>query len=587
MRRESIIIASLALAAMLTACGEDGGGSDPDPFEPTAYCPGPGCPDEEGVGPLEVGAGMADITAIDDDGNYVATGEPPEVLTVDVDGDLAYDPEDGDEFDDVNGNGEYDGVWIAGFRNGLGAQGVHDKQWARAIALRHENTTMVLVSLDCIGYFKNEMDLVRGQLGDLDVDHVFFSSTHVHEAHDTVGLWGPTQTESGARRAYLDFVADRAADAVRAAVDALEPSHVQYVSFRLRDLQDIPPEGSPQGMARFVGDGRDPNIIDDEVRVLRFRQAAGDATIATLVNWSAHPEYTGSQNPLLTSDYVHFIREGLENGVEGPEGPVDGVGGMAVYFTGALGNQIGPNRVRIINWEGDEIGDDVPPVPEEDSTMTSSAGVVGTQLAYYILQALRGDLAFAQNVEDETAEVGFRTKQYYLHLQNRAFFVASQQGIFDRDLHEWDPSLPVSEDNEPAIDTEVTVIDIGRAQLISSPGELGPELFIGGYQGEHTPEGQDLVDPENPNPPPLDQAPGPPYLRDLARDDAEVVFLMGCANDYVGYIIPDYNFVLHETTPWFEQAPGDHYEETNSPGDQARGDIEAMTRSLLEWSPDA
>ena len=100
----------------------------PVPVVPDGYCPGgSGC--EAGAdGTLMVGAATADVTPD-------LTGV--DVMTVDMDGDGIYERGDGDEFMDVDGNGEFDGIWIAGYDNARPASGVNDPQWARAIALQN------------------------------------------------------------------------------------------------------------------------------------------------------------------------------------------------------------------------------------------------------------------------------------------------------------------------------------------------------------------------------------------------------------------------------------------------------------------
>ncbi len=57
---------------------------------------------------------------------------------VDKNADAAYHPEDGDTFTDGNGNGIFDGVWIAGFGNCRAANGIHDDVWARTMVLMME-----------------------------------------------------------------------------------------------------------------------------------------------------------------------------------------------------------------------------------------------------------------------------------------------------------------------------------------------------------------------------------------------------------------------------------------------------------------
>ena len=73
-----------------------------------------------------------------------------------------------------------------------------------------------------------------------------------------------------------------------------------------------------------------------------------------------------------------------------------------------------------------------------------------------------------------------------------------------------------------------------------------------------------LFDPRNPNPPPLDNAPRGPYLKE--RMPGRVIFTLGLTHDELGYIVPPYNFQLNPDGPYIIEPEGDHYTETNSTG---------------------
>ncbi len=107
-----------------------------------------------------------------------------------------------------------------------------------------------------------------------------------------------------------------------------------------------------------MSDSRDPVILDDEIEIMRYVEAGSDVTIATLINFGSHPEYAGSHNTQLSSDYAHWLRQGVEDGVLGPDGEmVPGVGGIAVFYQGAVGSQIGPNDLEAEAWDGTYYGD--------------------------------------------------------------------------------------------------------------------------------------------------------------------------------------------------------------------------------------
>lgn len=587
MHRTSVLLRLLAPALLLlVACGDDdatpmvdagtppvdaGGRRDfgvviDDPV-PLSYCPGGAdCP-APGDDVLYAGAGKVDITADLTNVDY---------QTVDVNGDGSFDPGAGDEFMDKNGDGVFNGVWIAGYGSARGASGVLNQQWARAIALRTNGTTLVLVAIDVVGYMKDDIDTARGYAREMgvDFDHLLVSSTHTHEAPDTIGQWGPSPGVTGRDDAYNDRINRAIATAAKQAVDALQPAHIQYTHFSVRDMDPI-------GVNRFVGDGRDPNILDDEARLIRLTPAADEATtIATLVNFAAHPEYGGSENQLLSSDYVHYLRDGIEHGVPAPspmETDLPGVGGVCVFFQGALGVQIGPARTTPLDFDGTTV---------LDRRSAETTIVLGTRLAQQALRALSDASGV---VTDETAALAYRNYNLKLKIQNTLFQLGNQLGVFSRTLYAYNPGRPASATNVPWLETEIAVLDIGRARIITAPGELDPMLFLGGKDGSYTPAGAPVVDLTAENPPNLDLAPDDGYLRQRATDarpSAEYVFLFGCAEDFFGYLVPEFDYQLG-ASPYITEAPGSHYEEQNSLGPEAWPRLEEKMRALIAWVPPA
>lgn len=565
---------SLALLVILVlACGDDDGASDagmPDamldaevdaepPFAPEAYCPGgEGCADE-GDGVLYAAVAMRDITPV--------ITPTTDIMTVDTNGDGVWDPFDGDEFEDRNDNGVFDPIFVAGFGSPRVASDVADPQWVRAIVLRQNQTTIALVTADMFSIFIDDTDAIRGMLSGADVDYVATCASHTHQGADTLGIYGLGESSSGVDPEYLARIHREAAAAVEEAIAALRPAHIQYASFDFRD--------KPGGVLRYLSDSRHPRIVDDNVRIIRLLDATDESTIATWINLASHPEYWGDENTLLSSDYPHHLREGVENGVIGPDGEmVEGVGGVATFCNGALGAQIGPNEMMAQTWEGD-------PLPRQsEETMR----LVGQQMAYFVLDAL-GDSG--GSLTEETADLGFRSRRFFVDVQNRGFHVAILNELFIREAFNWDPErILMPGVNEPDIRTEVAVVDIGKLQVMWMPGELDPALFVGGYDGGFTPEGAAIVDPEVENAPDLSMAPEGPYLRDFARDTAEYVGIVSLGNDQIGYLVPEFDYVLDARNPYIDEAAGEHYEETNSVGIDGWPRIRDQMEQLLLWTPE-
>jgi hypothetical protein len=130
----------------------------------------------------------------------------------------------------------------------------------------------------------------------------------------------------------------------------------------------------------------------------------------------------------------------------------------------------------------------------------------------------------------------------------------------------WDPEGELGPDNTPWLPLRSTYLQIGPLGIVTAPGELHPELWVGGYDGSWS-WGWPIEDTTKPNTADLSTAPQPPYLRDLVKaNGVDYPVLAGCAEDYIGYIVPSYNFVLHPTNPYLDEADGDHYEEVYSLG---------------------
>ena len=430
----------------------------------------------------------------------------------------------------------------------------------RAVVLEQGDLRFALVTADTVGIFRPDVERVRTALQDagLDVDLLVVHAIHDHEGPDTMGLWGPDLLTSGYDPAYGEQWRATAVEAVTAAIDELRP--VAAMTLGNVDASTYDPM---KGVANVLRDSRDPWVVDPLVGAARLVDEEGQ-TIVTLLSWACHPETAADENTLWSADYIHALRRTIEQGSQWSTAPGrSGVGGTAVFISGALGGMMTSLGVEVTNPDGQTY----------QAASFEKADSLGQIIGEMALDALDAGEVI------ETPQLRFMAQSFELAVDNTNFIYAFENGILDRDI------IDVS--GEQGIVTEMALVDLGPLRMLTVPGELLPELAVGGYDGSHIhAPGVPLVDPANPNPPDLESAPVGPYLleRVAAGDTLRTPWIIGLGNDELGYIIPEYDFILDDLIPYFQEAEGDHYEETNSVGPHMAGVVDAQADALIDFA---
>jgi hypothetical protein len=475
---------------------------------------------------------------------------------IDDDGDGAIDDGAYPGADEGEDDGVFQALWIAGYGNNRPAMMIKDPLQARAIVWRQGDTTLALCAVDAVGLFFDEQLKVAARVEDAipgEVDLVLVQASHTHEAPDTMGQWGFVNPRveipdaPGRSEAHMELIREGCADAIVEAVAGLEPVTVKVGQV----------DGGADGLIR---DSRDPVIINGVVTTIAVD--GEDGPVATLINWGNHPESLDSDNNAISSDYLHATRVALEEGLPATDThPARaGRGGVAIYVQGAVGGLLGPNGFPITARDGT--------VYENDAKTFARTDALGENVAELGFAAL--DVA-----EELTAPtLSFSRLRYRARVENTIFHVGIAKTWFDREVFDFDDTLPIGGNNVPHLQTGVAIIKLGELGMVTAPGELFPETFIG-FSDDNA-YGRPLIDDENPNPPDLGAAPSPPYLRE--RLGTRWAIPLGLCQDEIGYLVPTYDFKLAEgASAYLEEAEGDHYEETNSIGPDA---IPALMKHL-------
>jgi len=433
-----------------------------------------------------------------------------------------------DTYEDRNGNGKFDPIWLGGFNSNRPAKGINDPPWVRAIALRNNGVLLVMVSIDSVGIFHNDFVTIRKSVRpELGIDHIMFSSTHTHQTPDTMKIWSGPIPIFGYDGRYMEMVREKAARAVEAAVSRLEAADMYCASVK------IDPEG-------FVGDSRKPVVMDDTMYLMRFTRRDTDATIATVVSWGNHPEALGGKNGIITSDFPHWLREGVEQGVPDPAG-VRGFGGMCLYFQGQLGGLMNPLHTTVPHRDGER---------KFKEASFEKAEALGQNLAIVACNTLRGDSVWKN--ENPRLAVAART----IRVPVRGLYkYAMMFGLIHEGYKLGRGAL-----------TEINVIRIGGVLLLTTPGEIYPEIVEGGVEAK---PGRDFE---------IDPVEVPP-LRDEMERSARMALVVGLANDQIGYMVPKSQWDVKAPFVYDDKA---QYGEQNSGGPDVAPTIHRESTRLLE-----
>lgn len=537
-------------------------------------------------------------------GNVPETG-PGAADGVDNDGDGAVDGDDvpyaEPDADGSEGNGVFEGAWIAGFGNNRPALGAHDAVDARCVSLSAADTRVVLCALDAVGLFFTEAERARALLAqrhpEAGVDHLVIASTHTHESVDTLGQWGradPAPVSTGRMEGHNAFLVDQVVDAAAEAALAEVPVALHARSART-------------GVAGFLHDGRVPLIYDDTMTLLEARPAAGGACVFTLVHWSNHPEILGGENNLISADFVAPLRDAVERGLPaaGAFPAHAGRGCPAVYFTGTVGGLMAPLHVVFTARDGTRR----PDRPRSFQRMQDYAD----NLAEVALSTWEGSSA-EDAATQSVLQVG--VERIAIPAENALLLTGFRLGLFDRTAYDLQTGAVLTDrqvltGHPLAVQTEVAVIRVGPIAFAAVPGELFPETAVGGADGAWSPDGR--VVPEDHCPPqdtcasagalpcPVHRPPGgwpdcqceacrtcaapdlsfaPPGPTLKARLGTRHPVVLGLANDELGYLVPAWQWQVSERAPYTCEA-WDHYEETNALGPLAGPRVEEALDRLL------
>jgi len=288
----------------------------------------------------------------------------------------------------------------------------------RALVLENEQTRIAICSTDFLGFPGVLCDKVRRQVRGIPPVNILIGATHNHSAPDCYGF--PDQTgRTAADLEYLDSVCTRLAEAINEAVEHLQPASVKIAT------------GEARG--RIAYNYYAERLYDPRCSVLQFLDMAG-RPIATFVNYACHPEVIGPDQGIMCPDFVGPLYDRLrERGA-----------GTGVFMNGAIGGMVtadcrGPDGKDVQTWD--------------------ECVRIGSLLAD---EALR--IVADAPVQDDPV-LSCHSTQIEFPVENEMLLAVVKMSPLGFQLTE-----------SGGVATQVNVVNLGNAQMLTIPGEALPNI---------------------------------------------------------------------------------------------------------------
>lgn len=424
-------------------------------------------------------------------------------------------------------DGRWDGIYLGG-GNCCNRQPTAqlDPLWARTIVVAGRGRTVSLTSVDNEGVFKEIWDQVRTKLaadGARGLDQILFTSTHDESAPDTIGISGPNELTSGSDPFYVQFLVARAAQSIEQAAARLRPATLRF--------GEVHPDDLVTCWSSY------PFGADAEIGAMQARAIPSGRPIVTLLNYGIHAEELGfstdAQDRLhLSSDWPNFARAALERRY----------GGLAMTVAGSVGSVEMPQVYPAAR--------SFEPQPVYSSQGNGGCRTIYTTDAtrapygYHLSTQARGERiaswaerALGRGRDSTSNDVEVARKTFFVPLDNALFALGGALGVLpgkdgydaNRNRIPRDASgRQIGSQTATQFLTDAFWLRVGDGEFVSAPGEVFPYTYARDFGGPHD---QPVPDGQSP----------PAWV--MARMTAPWRFVVGLADDMIGYIFPKTNAV--------------------------------------------
>nr|WP_044199996.1 hypothetical protein [Dyadobacter tibetensis] len=294
--------------------------------------------------------------------------------------------------------------------------------FVRAMVLIKGSLSIAIVSIDNLGWPAALGDRSRKLISRILPENILIGATHTHSAPDAYGFPDDKGNVS-ADLSYIEFCVKQIAEAVNEAIENAQPAALRIAV------------GEAKGKIayNYYADALyDPRC--GVIQAIGLQGADQQKVIATLVNYAVHPEVIGAGRGILSPDLCGPLYARIE----------EKVGGIAVFMNGAQGGMVTADNRK------DGGG-------EENDYLECTR--IGNLLADEALRII--DQAPLQS--DPGLFIGARRVDFPIDSPLMQYILSKSPLKYN---------LP----KPGMISSQVNLLNIGTAQILSIPGEALPNI---------------------------------------------------------------------------------------------------------------
>jgi hypothetical protein len=300
--------------------------------------------------------------------------------------------------------------------------------FARAMVFEKGNVRFAIVSVDNLGWSSILGNKSRVLIKGILPQNILIGATHTHSAPDAYAF--PDETgKSYADLEYLDFCVKQIADAVNEATSKLEPASLKIAV--------------EEAKGKIAYNYYAPQLYDPRCGIIQAIATTGTKAgrpIATLVNYAVHPEVLGSGRGILSPDLCGPLYDRIES-----KG-----GGMALFMNGAQGGMVTADT-RL------ELGKDS--MGGKEANTWEECIRIGELLADEALRIIEK----APSLENPSIYCDSRTVEFPVESEMMRYILQKSP-------------LKYKFDKPNYVATQLNILNIGPAQILTIPGEALPNV---------------------------------------------------------------------------------------------------------------